>query len=369
MSKTPQLDVELSNFATGREILAQPGIWRDWIKTLTDDLKNHREWIRQSRATEILLCGAGTSAFIGDLVASALGKSFELPLRSVPSTDLVASPRKYLRSDTNPLVISFGRSGNSAESIGTMDALDALAPNAPRLNITCNADSALATRPPISASQRVITLPAATCDTGFAMTSSFTTMLLTALALLDKSTPDCNILSNEADRLLPELHHWASQQPIAERIVFVGSGALTHIARESALKIMELTGGKTPVLWDSALGFRHGPKSFVTPQTHVISLISSDPYTACYDNDLANELCSQFPTITQTTIGPGPGADIRIKTDMPDHWNAVLYVLAAQVLSVHWSAAFGLNVDDPFAGQGTLTRVVSGVKLYPPEEA
>jgi tagatose-6-phosphate ketose/aldose isomerase len=25
----------------------------------------------------------------------------------------------------------------------------------------------------------------------------------------------------------------------------------------------------------------------------------------------------------------------------------------------------GLNVDDPFAGQGTLTRVVSGVKLHP----
>jgi tagatose-6-phosphate ketose/aldose isomerase len=32
---------------------------------------------------------------------------------------------------------------------------------------------------------------------------------------------------------------------------------------------------------------------------------------------------------------------------------------------VRWSDALGLPVDDPFAGQGTLTRVVSGVQLYP----
>jgi tagatose-6-phosphate ketose/aldose isomerase len=43
----------------------------------------------------------------------------------------------------------------------------------------------------------------------------------------------------------------------------------------------------------------------------------------------------------------------------------VLPVLLAQVLAVVWSDSLGLPVDDPFAGMGTLSRVVSGVKLYP----
>ena len=66
-------------------------------------------------------------------------------MRAVASTDLVSRPHVYLNG-RNPLVVSFGRSGNSTESIGTMDALDALTPGAPRLHITCNAKGALATR-------------------------------------------------------------------------------------------------------------------------------------------------------------------------------------------------------------------------------
>ena len=46
-------------------------------------------------------------------------------------------------------------------------------------------------------------------------------------------------------------------------------------------------------------------------------------------------------------------------------WAAPFCVAAAQITSVIWSAKLGLNVDDPFTGRGTLSRVVSGVKLYP----
>ena len=100
-------------------------------------------------------------------------------LRAVATTDLVARPHAYLNG-RRVLMVNFGRSGNSAETLGTLDLLDVLAPASPRLNITCNAGSALATRP--AADQRVIVLPEATHDAGFAMTSSFSTMLLTALA-------------------------------------------------------------------------------------------------------------------------------------------------------------------------------------------
>jgi D-galactosamine 6-phosphate deaminase/isomerase len=374
MQTARETPFDLPDCATTREILAQPAIWRGWGANIAAQVADLRNWIADSGASEIWLSGAGTSAFIGDLVAAGLGASQGVAIRAVASTDLVSAPRSFLRAGVRPLVISFGRSGNSAESIGTLDVLDALAPDAPRLNITCNAGSILATRQPASGAQRLIVLPGETHDAGFAMTSSYTTMLLSALALLDDDAtaavaPRFDGLAKAADRLLPALSQWARAQPVAERIVFVGSGALSWAARESALKVMELTAGQTPALWDSSLGFRHGPKSFVTPGTHVVSLISSDPYTARYDNDLASELATQFPGISRTRIGPDKDADIGFQTGFTDHWNAPLYVLAAQLLSVYWSARLGLNVDDPFAGQGTLTRVVSGVKLYAPGDS
>ena len=41
-----------------------------------------------------------------------------------------------------------------------------------------------------------------------------------------------------------------------------------------------------------------------------------------------------------------------------------LCIAAAQIDGVKWAADLGLNVDDPFTGQGTLSRVVAGVTLH-----
>jgi tagatose-6-phosphate ketose/aldose isomerase len=347
---------DLTRHATFREILAQPAIWRDWGARLP--VAELRQWIANSGAQEVWLCGAGTSAYIGDLLAAGLEGQPGPRLRSVPTTDIVARPKAYLHGQPR-LIVSFGRSGNSTESIGLLDALDALAPTWPRLNITCNATSALASRP----GAKVITLPEATHDQGFAMTSSFSTMLLTAAALFDRTLPADQTpqrfaaLADSLQTLLPTFTETARTARRPARAVFTGSGPLAFAAREAALKVMELSAGRIPALWDSTLGFRHGPKSFTVGETDLWLFRSSDPHTRAYDDDLLTELCSQFPRsiITAPDI-PQPFTDL---------WSAPLYVALAQVLAVFWSDALGLNVDDPFAGQGTLTRVVSGVKLHP----
>jgi tagatose-6-phosphate ketose/aldose isomerase len=256
--------------------------------------------------------------------------------------------------------VSFGRSGNSAETIGLLDALDALAPDAPRLNITCNAGGALATRPS-PGPQRVVILPPETHDAGFAMTSSFTTMLLTALAIFHPAgAAPLPGLAIALRRLLPV--YAAATGPVPERVVFVGTGPLAQAARECALKVMELTAGQVPALWDSSLGFRHGPKSFVRGDTRIVVLTHPDAHPARYDADLVAELRAQFPAARVTSVGPG--GDIDTGTQDAGH-AAALMVPLAQIMAVTWSAALGLNVDDPFAGQGTLSRVVTGVRLYP----
>jgi tagatose-6-phosphate ketose/aldose isomerase len=346
----------LTRHATFREILAQPAIWSAWGARLP--VAGLRQWIASTGAQEVWFCGAGTSAYIGDILASGLEGQSGPRLRSVPTTDIVARPRVYL-TGAPKLIVSFGRSGNSAESIGLLDALDTLTPSWPRLNITCNATSALSLRP----GAKVITLPEATHDQGFAMTSSFSTMLLTAAALFDTSlAPDqaatrFATLAHTLETLLPSFTEAARTARRPQRAVFMGSGPLAYAAREAALKVMELAAGQIPSLWDSTLGFRHGPKSFTVGETDLWLFRSSDPHTRAYDDDLLAELRTQYPAshITAPDV-PQPFSDL---------WSAPLYVALAQILAVTWSDALGLNVDDPFAGQGTLTRVVSGVRLHP----
>ena len=350
----------LENWATWQEIHAQPAIWEAWADTL--DVQGLRAWVQAQGVSEVWFCGAGTSAYIGDIICAGLEGQSGPVLRAVPSTDLVSRPRAYL-SGKRPLIVSFGRSGNSTESIGTLDALDALAPDAPRLNITCNKQGTLATRPAKGA-QKVVVLPDACHDKGFAMTSSFSTMLLTALAVFDQSGTDIGVLKAMAQILrtaLPRFHAAVPTRPA--RAVFVGTGPLAYAAREAALKVMELSAGATPALWDSTLGFRHGPKSFVTDDTLIAVFVSSDADTARYDIDLADELRSQFPKAQVITIGAG--CDIGIDMPYGDTWGAPLAISFAQIAAVVWSAQMGLDVDDPFVGRGTLSRVVAGVRLYP----
>ena len=93
-----------------------------------------------------------------------------------------------------------------------------------------------------------------------------------------------------------------------------------------------------------------------------MSCCTPDPGTARYDLDVFEEIRTQYPDIMAKTIGPG--GDIAFDGTGDVALDAALYVLPAQVLAAQWSEALNLNVDDPFHGQN-LTRVVSGVTLYP----
>lgn len=350
----------LDRWNTWGEIHAQPAIWSAWGDAF--DPTPVRDWIAAQQVDEIWFCGAGTSAFIGDIIVSGLEGQSGPRLRSVPTTDLVSRPQAFL-SGERPLVVSFGRSGNSTESIGTLDALDALAPMAPRLHITCNSGGALAQRPSTGPS-KVIVLPSETHDVGFAMTSSFSTMLLTALAVFDAPcdfAARMDAMAIELTRLLPLLG--AATADIPARSFYLGTGPLAYAAREAALKVLELTAGQTPALSDSVLGFRHGPKSFVMDGTNITVFLSPQSVAQAYEADLVAELSAQFPAATVSSIGPD--GDIDIAMPFGPTWAAPLCVAASQVTGVIWSDALGLNVDNPFVGQGTLSRVVDGVKLYP----
>lgn len=348
----------LAATATWREIRQQPAVWE--AVAADPRLAEARAWVRDLAPAEVWLMGAGTSAYIGDIVAAGLEGAPGPRLRAVPTTDLVSRPGAFL--PTGALVIQFGRSGDSTESVGALDALDALSPATPRLHVTCNPRGQLAVRP-APGPAFVLRLPEAAHDEGFAMTSSFSGMLLAALAVLspEGAAPIPGLAARLRD-LLPLYAARAAAARVPERAVFLGAGPLAFAARESALKVMELAAGRVPCLWDSSLGFRHGPKSFVLGATDMVLYLSPDPHAALYDADLAAELRAQFPESRVTTLGPGGDLDV----DLPaGGWAAALAVPYAQMLAAAWSDRLGLKVDNPFEGRGTLSRVVAGVRLHP----
>ncbi|RWR32855.1 hypothetical protein D2T31_00050 [Sinirhodobacter populi] len=153
-------------------------------------------------------------------------------------------------------------------------------------------------------------------------------------------------LADAAEGVLPQIDK-APARP--DRADFLGSGGLRGAAREPIA-------GQTMTDRDSTPGFRHGPKAPVVGDTRVTVFIHPDAPTARCDRDIAR----RFPEASVTTVGAA-GCGIAFAATGDARWDAVLYVLAAQV----WSARLGLNIDTPFCEQGNLTRVVTGVTIYP----
>jgi len=360
----------LERWLTTQEIVRQPEIWTQYGPTLYSIAEETRTWLKTTRYDEVWFCGAGTSAFIGEILVSHLNRApGPARFRAIPTTDLVASPQTYLRGGVRLLVVLFGRSGNSPETIGALDALATLTPDADRLHITCNPDSALGRQQTTGeARQKTIILPPETDDQGFAMTSSYTTMLLTALACFESDplasvTSAMDELAAAAQHIVKRIFPALSVLATPGKAVFLGSGPLTGAARESALKALELSAGKIATMWDSTLGFRHGPKAIVDDETTIFVFVSSDPLTQAYDRDLIDELRAQYGERRVIRLGPHAWCDWLIPQVGNDAWSAVLYVLVAQMLATIWSDRLGLNVDNPFSS-GFLTRVVSGVRLH-----
>jgi tagatose-6-phosphate ketose/aldose isomerase len=373
--------------ATHREISQQP---RAWLRAAADLRDRRAELDRfllpllEDPMLRIVLVGAGTSAFVGEIVAPTLVRSGGFRVDAIATTDIVADPLGCLDPDSPTLFVSFARSGNSPESVAATRIADELIADVHHLVITCDPDGALAREHTGAASSLVIVTPPETNDTGFAMTSSFTTMLLSCLLVFlgDRDDTVERVVA-AADVLLADEHRIAGLLDTpTTRVVYLGSGALTGLARESALKLLELTAGTTVSFFDSALGFRHGPKAVLNEETLVVVYQSGDAYTAQYDEDIITELrgvvpgrvvrIGSAPTGSPTETGSGaPTIDV-VPSDLAltglagieDGFRAVAFVVFAQLLALHASIRSGSTPDNPFP-DGVVNRVVRGVTVHP----
>lgn len=367
---------ELGAGLTAREIAQQGAVWPQ-IAALVEERRAGLDAFLSpllARADlRIVLAGAGTSAFIGECLAPAVlrqGRRVE----AVPTTDIVSGPGRFLQAGVPTLVVSFARSGSSPESLAAVALADQLVADVHHLVITCNAEGELYRMAQERTNAYAILLPDATHDRGFAMTTSFTSMLLAA-ALAFGILPAAAVAAparcapDLLDGVLPVLRELVERR--FKRVVYLGSNELRGLAREAALKLLELTDGQVVALFDSPLGFRHGPKTIVDGDTLVVVLLSNDPYARRYDLDLLRELrgdarAGRVLALSGQAI-PELGTDCVAAGGMEGAEELALalpYIVFCQAFALLQSLALGLRPDTPSVS-GTVNRVVRGVTIHP----
>lgn len=362
---------------TAAEIDQQPALWAqlaDLLERECGELSGFLgDWLRNP-AHRVVFTGAGSSGFIAEMVADHVNAQWPADVRAVHTTSLLTHPALYLDPSRPTLLVSFGRSGSSPESIAAVELVRERVPQSRFLDITCNAEGELARRGRGREDTRTLLMPPRSCDRAFAMTSSLTCMLLAALAVFDAAPWEQRLARIRALAPLGRQALDAWQEPVAAlaghaftRVIYLGSGPLEAVAREAALKLLELTAGRVPALAYSPLGFRHGPKSLLDAETLVIVLRSGDPLARRYEQDLVDELVRDAIAGRIVSVGPQcAGGDTELSLPvppLPDPWAAPLWLLVAQRYALERSFALGFTPDNPFP-DGTVNRVVQGVIIH-----
>ncbi|MGE5384203.1 MAG: SIS domain-containing protein [Omnitrophica WOR_2 bacterium] len=366
---------------TEKEIWGQPNLWLkiyDQVLAEKQSLVSFLEIALSEQNLNVILTGAGSSAFIGLSLVGSFNRNLKKPAMAISTTDLVTHPSDYFGPHIPVLLISFARSGNSPESVAVVKLADQVCTKVYHLIITCDVLGALAKYNTKSARYNFI-LPAEANDKSLAMTGSYSGMLLTGLLIarikeVEKLRVQIDLLQQYANKLLGEA---AQFKHIAEldfdRAVFLGSGPLSGTATESHLKVQELTDGKVICKCDSFLGFRHGPKVVINNKTLIFLLFSNQPYVLQYEKDLLAALgTGQEPLYVAGLIET---SSAKLNPDklfvlsengnkLEEEFLPVCSILPAQMIGFYKSLYLGMDPDMPSAS-GAISRVVKGVVIYP----
>lgn len=376
---------DTSSRFTLQEIYQQPATWRKTCAQLAacrDELQAFLDKVVKEADYDIVLTGAGTSEFVGNSLFQALNKKYDHKVKSYGTTDIVPAPENFLSRTKPTILVSFGRSGNSPESLGAVEAAETVCQNLYHLFVTCNHEGTLSKLADTRENCFALNLTPETHDQSFAMTSSFSNMYMaTYLAFnLDRLEE----LTAEIEKICVATEHfledgYGAVQKIVdefnfERIVYLGNIALKGVSQESALKMLELTAGQVATMYDSPLGFRHGPKSIIDDTTLTVVYLSDDTYKRQYEIDLLKEMGPQRKKNRIAVIANTPCegletlVDYQLILDCGKAMENVLlgfaFITFAQTLAVLKSLSLGITPDNP-CPTGEVNRVVKGVTLYP----
>ena len=375
--------LELGAEITTREIYQQPDVWteafksyqakREEIAVFLQGIAGKHDYIK------VILTGAGTSAYVGDTLLPYFKEVYDerkWNFNAIATTDIVANPEIYLKKDVATVLVSFARSGNSPESVATVDLAKALVDELYQVTITCAADGKLALQAHGDDRNLLLLQPAASNDAGFAMTSSFTSMMLTALLVFDPTefavkAERFEVVSSLARKVLDKAEDVKELVDLDfNRVIYLGAGPFFGLAHEAQLKILELTAGQVATMYESPVGFRHGPKSLINEDTVVLVFGTTTDYTRKYDLDLVREVAGdqiarRVVLLSDQSFGLENVKEVALGCGgvLNDIYRVFPYIVYAQLFALLTSLKVENKPDTP-SPTGTVNRVVQGVIIH-----
>ncbi|MBW7478630.1 SIS domain-containing protein [Streptococcus pneumoniae] len=375
--------LELGAEITTREIYQQPDVWREAfefyqakreeIAAFLQEIADKHDYIK------VILTGAGTSAYVGDALLPYFKEVYDerkWNFNAIATTDIVAKPATYLKKDVATVLVSFARSGNSPESVATVDLAKSLVDELYQVTITCAADGKLALQAHGDDRNLLLLQPAVSNDAGFAMTSSFTSMMLTALLVFDPTefavkSERFEVVSSLARKVLDKVEDVKELVDLDfNRVIYLGAGPFFGLAHEAQLKILELTAGQVATMYESPVGFRHGPKSLINDNTVVLVFGTTTAYTRKYDLDLVREVAGdqiarRVVLLSDQAFGLENVKEVVLGCGgvLNDIYRVFPYIVYAQLFALLTSLKVENKPDTP-SPTGTVNRVVQGVIIH-----
>lgn len=373
-------------FFTAQEIAQQPETWGKTLQIFKQNQERICSFLESiglqsplERRPVVMLVGAGTSDYIGHALTLLLRQKWGCEVSACASTELLPNLDEYVVSGRRYLWISFSRSGDSPEAVAVVEQAIKLYPGIAHLVITCNAEARLITVCKEAEHACAIVLDDAVNDRSLAMTSSFTNMVVMGQCLahawsIEAYSAIVERLVRAGRDFMPRAEEEAERLSLLglSRACMVGTGSLASVAKESALKVLEMTAGQMSTMSETVLGLRHGPMAALDAKTLFLCFVSGEERRANYAADLLREVGEKEITNQRIAIGPAsarekisPSCESYLSVDdgLADAYRPVVDVIFGQLLGFYCSVARGLKPDSPSPG-GVINRVVEKFKIY-----
>lgn len=331
-----------------KEIHSQGQSWSELIPLIVNQRQAISELFRGVEAVIFAGCGSGLNASFS--AAPLFQKATGIFARAIPAAETYLYPGAFLPSGKKILAVLLSRSGKTSEVARSLEFFRQN--RIPTLGITCTAESPLAQRSDMA----LILTPLS--ERAVATTRSLTGMILAVQLISALVAKDASFL--EELYLLPEIfeanqeEYHAQGKRVGEdttlsRYAFVGNGPLFGCARESQLKIKEMT--LQPSDAYPMFDFRHGPQSNVSSQMLLTVFMSDTAFQSeiAFVKDM-HALGGIIWGICERADEALPGYThhlLQLNSGLSELARLPLYLPAVQYMAYYRALTLGLNPDTP----------------------
>jgi glutamine---fructose-6-phosphate transaminase (isomerizing) len=344
--------------STWNEILSQGRVWQTVLDHLQHEPVVGKILTAAEKSAETIFVGCGTSFYLAEAAALSWSLLTGQAARSLPASEVLLFPKLLQAGPASPHAIVISRSGRTSEAVRAANVIRKDL-RIHTTGITCAESSELE-----RACDHTLVLRAADEDSTV-MTRSFTSMLLSLQALaarqagnrqfVESLQTNAERFSKCIDDLAKRVETFVSTHAFAD-YVFLGQGPFHGIAREAALKVMEMSCSYSQFF--HTLEFRHGPKAIVSPATCLTFFLSETGQKA--ETEVLAEMKGLGGTIVaicnRADSETRKNADLLVDLGLPGNELTLLapYVVPCQFMGFFTGLRKGLNPDQP----KNLTRVV-----------